>query len=453
MIPKATIQKYIMKLDKVIDSGDVTEAKELQDEILAALGNDIEGLKTKLTNYSPGLFATSNGITVSSGNVDFIKDVRILRARLQVEADKVDDTKDCGREEQAMSEGMERDSIFISHRTVDAAVADMIKDFLVSTGIPNEKIFCSSLPGNDVAERIPSEVKTNLHQSALNILILSCDYYDSAYCLNEAGIAWYLDEVTAIPIGMPEINHENMHGFLNAEYKLRRLSEDGDIAYLYDQAKKTIGGKEVSHSVVTQETKKLRDKYKNYLDERKNAKSEQTSELLKRITELETENRELKVRLAATEDTDIYEDDIYEDGYHEVKNGDGQILKKGQFLNGNLVDGIEYNIIIKVSRGEEHEEPVPYIELKKEDWHCIECGQYESLFILMPGSRNMIEEGLEYFYVVDKKLQLVGKHVKPTFTNFRTLEDFLQQKEPDELEYIKTGERKYSQTDYADIEL
>ena len=243
MIPKATIQKYIMKLDKVIDSGDVTEAKELQDEILAALGNDIEGLKTKLTNYSPGLFATSNGITVSSGNVDFIKDARILRARLQVEADKVDDTKDCGREEQAMSEGMERDSIFISHRTVDAAVADMIKDFLVSTGIPNEKIFCSSLPGNDVAERIPSEVKTNLHQSALNILILSCDYYDSAYCLNEARIAWYLDEVTAIPIGMPEINHENMHGFLNAEYKLRRLSEDGDIAYLYDQAKKTIGGK------------------------------------------------------------------------------------------------------------------------------------------------------------------------------------------------------------------
>ena len=60
---------------------------------------------------------------------------------------------------------------------------------------------------------------------------------------------------------------------------------------------------------------------------------------------------------------------------------------------------------------------------------------------------------MEYFYVVDKKLQLVGKRVMPTFTNFRTLEDFLQQKEPDELEYIKTGERKYSQTDYADIEL
>lgn len=32
-----------------------------------------------------------------------------------------------------------RNTIFISHRTVDAAVADMIKDFLVNTGIPNDK--------------------------------------------------------------------------------------------------------------------------------------------------------------------------------------------------------------------------------------------------------------------------------------------------------------------------
>lgn len=34
-----------------------------------------------------------------------------------------------------------------------AMVADMIKDFLVSTGIPNDKVFCSSLPGNDVHEK------------------------------------------------------------------------------------------------------------------------------------------------------------------------------------------------------------------------------------------------------------------------------------------------------------
>ena len=357
----------------------------------------------------------------------------------------------------AISNNLKRDTIFISHRAVDAAVADMIKDFLVNTGIHNEKIFCSSLPGNDVAERISSEVKANLQKSALNILILSRDYYESAYCLNEAGIAWYLDEVTVVPIGMPEIDYKNMYGFLNSEYKLRSLADDGDVAYLYDEAKKSIGGAEATHSTITRETKKLQEKYYSYLENRQEIRSEQSgqsSETLNRIAELETENQELKARLETLEEADTYyDDDIFEDGYHEVRDGDGQLLKEGQFVRGELIDGIEYNVIIRVSRGEEENETVPYKELKKEDWSYAEYGQYRGFFTLMIGSNEIIEEGLEYFYVVDKKLEVIGRQVKPTFTNFRTLEDFLQQEEPDELEYIKTGIRKYSQTDYADIEV
>ena len=38
--------------DEVISSKDTTKAKELQDEILAALCNDIAHLKRGLTNYS-----------------------------------------------------------------------------------------------------------------------------------------------------------------------------------------------------------------------------------------------------------------------------------------------------------------------------------------------------------------------------------------------------------------
>ena len=49
--------------------------------------------------------------------------------------------------------------IFISHRSTDAEIADMLKDYLVTTGIPNDYIFCSSLPGNDVSSVISREVK------------------------------------------------------------------------------------------------------------------------------------------------------------------------------------------------------------------------------------------------------------------------------------------------------
>ena len=43
--------------------------------------------------------------------------------------------------------------IFISHRTTDSDIADMLLDFLVATGIDRNKVFCSSLPGNDVKKK------------------------------------------------------------------------------------------------------------------------------------------------------------------------------------------------------------------------------------------------------------------------------------------------------------
>ena len=95
--------------------------------------------------------------------------------------------------------------IFISHRTTDRAIADILLDFFIATGISREKIFCSSLPGNDVRERISVEVKEALQNSCLNIAILSDDYYKSAYCLNEAGILWF-EKTPVIPIALPEIN-------------------------------------------------------------------------------------------------------------------------------------------------------------------------------------------------------------------------------------------------------
>ena len=65
------------------------------------------------------------------------------------------------------------------------------------------------------------------------------------------------------------------------------------------------------------------------------------------------------------EDSIDYDDDIWEDGYHEVKNGDGEILEKGEFRNGTLIDGIKYNVILKITKGDEdNEEPVLPDELK-----------------------------------------------------------------------------------------
>lgn len=161
----------------------------------------------------------------------------------------------------------ERYMIFISHRSTDKGIADMLVDFFCGTGISRDTIFCSSLPGNDINEKISNEVKAALKSSAINIAILSQDYYQSAYCLNEAGVLWY-EDVPVIPIALPEIDFTNMYGFLNSEYKLRRLDSDTDISYIYDAVNEAISVRKTNVSVITYESKKLRDKYAAYLKTR-----------------------------------------------------------------------------------------------------------------------------------------------------------------------------------------
>lgn len=67
----AIIDDYISKLDDVIDSGDSSCAKELQEEIIGVFRPEISRITDRLDNY--GSFGTP---------VDFIHDARILKAKL-----------------------------------------------------------------------------------------------------------------------------------------------------------------------------------------------------------------------------------------------------------------------------------------------------------------------------------------------------------------------------------
>ena len=333
----------------------------------------------------------------------------------------------------------ERNEIFISHKVADASVSVMIKDFLTGNGIPDGRIFCSSIPGNDVNEHIDPEVKDHLKKASIIILLLSRDFYKSAYCLNEAGVAWYLDDVLAIPIGLPEVNHDNMRGFINSSYILRRLNDDSDLAYLCEKACERLDVKVSAQSLV-QETKKIKAKYQAFFDTRE--------------SELEDDEFE--------SDNMYDEDDIWTDGFHEVQNSHGVVIKKGTFENGHLIDGIEFNSVLKIVKGpskgdfveDENEKPATFEDIKLGDFHFSYYGRYEGYFRLMLAYSEIEECGLEFFYVADKKVKMEGKQIIPTYTNFRTLESVLAEFEPDTLDEIKTGVLKYeeSRSAYFDLE-
>lgn len=175
---------------------------------------------------------------------------------------------DVQQQEGAAVKEMDKTGIFISHSSKNADVAIMLRDFLIETGVPNEYIFCSSIKGNDVKHRISVEVKTALAQSCVNIAILSEEYKNSPYCVNEAGIIWFLDQTPAIVIGLPEITHKNMCGFINGDYIVRKLDLATDISEIYDIIEDQVHPKRPGYTVFTAASQKLIDRYNAYIASR-----------------------------------------------------------------------------------------------------------------------------------------------------------------------------------------
>ena len=128
-------------------------------------------------------------------------------------------------------------------------MADILVDFLIAVGIPRNEIFCSSLPGNNVKENITTEIRESLDSSNIYFCILSSSYYQSAYCQNEAGIIWYKQAATII-IGLPEITIDNMQGFINKDYMIRRLNNSDDIYAIIDDVLRNLCLPYTSHHII-----------------------------------------------------------------------------------------------------------------------------------------------------------------------------------------------------------
>lgn len=255
------IKNYIKKLEETIDTynnanpifNGIQEkcVFDVISEIMNIFSNDIPSLK------DAAMFR--NGTAIRDAN----SIIGILNYYLAKE-----DELSTLQHESNETANSQMTKIFISHRRTDKDIAELIENFLVSCGVPSNNIFCSSLPGNDIKEKISSEIKGNIQCSVLNFILLSKDYYNSSYCQNEAGIIWYLD-TPKIVIALPEINENNMLGFLNNEHKIRRLDNRDDIFTISDIVAEnyvfSISGAKLNANV-----SKLNESYSNLIKSRKN---------------------------------------------------------------------------------------------------------------------------------------------------------------------------------------
>ena len=222
--------------------------------------------------------------------------------------------------------------IFISHSSVNKEIAEHLSAYLIRVGVKEKNIFCSSIMGQGVGngEKLNAAIGKAIRKSKLIIYLLSHDFINSSYCMEELGVGWYLAQyhkAMCFYLVIPDISLSELNGFVNS--KIDKFSfvdpeQKEDIEFFGIEVAKRLRLKRPEHRIIVNanrtffyaieknlsdlvvriENEKLKeDAKKNEIDNLKN-KIEQQAELIEKqrrekqieFEKIEKDKREIKYR-------------------------------------------------------------------------------------------------------------------------------------------------------------
>lgn len=136
----------------------------------------------------------------------------------------------------AKSKANSSTKLFVSHATADKLLVGKFVEMLrLGVDLPRERIFCTSLQGMKIPPgKVFAEfIKTELKDCVFVVAIITPSYYESAFCLCEAGATWILDDKNFFPILVPPLKYEDLKavltgtqaGYINAQEYLDELHD------------------------------------------------------------------------------------------------------------------------------------------------------------------------------------------------------------------------------------
>ncbi len=113
-------------------------------------------------------------------------------------------------------------NVFISHSSANKEIAEHLSAYLIRIGVKEKNIFCSSILGQGVAngEKLNDTIAKAIKKSKLIVFLLSRDFLDSSYCMEELGAGWYLNQqqgATCFYLVLPDIELSDLNGFVNSK--------------------------------------------------------------------------------------------------------------------------------------------------------------------------------------------------------------------------------------------
>lgn len=156
-----------------------------------------------------------------------------------------------------------RNNVFISHSSQNKEIAEQLCAFLTRIGIDERKIFCSSIIGQGVGngEKLNDVICKAIKKSKLLIYLLSNDFLNSSYCMEELGIGWYLasfKRATCFYLVLPDIDLSELKGFINSKinkFAFVDLEHKEDMGLFAIDVAKKLRIKTPAHQIVLNASK------------------------------------------------------------------------------------------------------------------------------------------------------------------------------------------------------
>lgn len=118
---------------------------------------------------------------------------------------------------------LKKHGIFISHSSNNKRIAEQLCAYISAIGVKKRHIFCSSIVGQGVdnGEKLNKRIANSIAKSKVLIFLISNDFLNSPYCIEELGVGWYLAENTAHKsyfLILPDVfSISEIHGFVNSK--------------------------------------------------------------------------------------------------------------------------------------------------------------------------------------------------------------------------------------------
>lgn len=131
--------------------------------------------------------------------------------------------------------------VFVSFAVADGDLANAFVNFLrLGCNLTEDQIFMTARPGTLApGTQFTDAIREALDEAAMAILLLTPSYYESRFCLAEAGAIWVQQKIH-VPLIVPPVNYHDLDGVQLGEQALK-INSSSDLDDIRDRIGEALG--------------------------------------------------------------------------------------------------------------------------------------------------------------------------------------------------------------------